>query len=89
MTEPRKPTNPLMRGNVTKFRPAFVEVNGEQVPTDIHDYCGWLNDKERRRGIWRVVKDEHDVKSIQWAEEVATDGWLRENGLAPTIGRRA
>lgn len=89
MTEQLPPTNPLMaRPRLAHSRPAFVAVNDDQVPTDIHDYCGWLNAKERRRGLW-VVANKDGVKAIDWKEEIATDDWLRENGLVPKIGRRA
>jgi hypothetical protein len=95
MTEPR--TNRLL-GAASAFRgkcPPFVSVEGsdEQVPTEIHAYCAWLNSKEHRRGTWIVVKigndDESARKGVDWRPEVASDDWLREKGLIPQIGRAA
>jgi hypothetical protein len=71
--------------------PAFIDVKGEQVPTDLDDYCAWLNRKDRRRGLWRVVKmkDDDERREIIWVQETGSDSWLREQGLAPQIGKRA
>lgn len=88
MTERR--TNRLIgaAGRSGGQAPPFVTVNDAQVPTDIHDYCGWLNNKERRRGLW-VVAEINGVKAVDWCEEVASDAWLRERGMAPRIGQAA
>ena len=81
--------NPLMnRPRSISSAPAFVTVKDQQVPTDIFAYCSWLNSKEHRRGIWAVVGNEGS-RTVEWREEVASDGWLREHGLVPKIGRAA
>lgn len=88
MTERR--TNRLIgvTGSGSAKAPPFVTVNDEQVPTDIHDYCAWLNAKEHRRGVWTVVEIA-GRKGVDWREEVASDDWLREKGMIPRIGRAA
>jgi hypothetical protein len=81
--------NPLMnRPRSTSSAPPFVTVYDQQVPTGIYDYCAWLNAKEHRRGIWAVIGEE-GKRTVEWREEVASDDWLRERGLAPKIGRAA
>lgn len=86
MTERR--TNRLTSGGGHNGA-AYVEVNGEQVPTDLDGYCAWLNSKERRRGRWIVTKAESGRRSVDFVTQVASDGWLMERGLIPKIGRAA
>ena len=86
MTEHR---NPLMdRPRSTGALSAFVTVEGEQVPTNIHDYCGWLNARERRRGMWAVIQ-AGDRKTVEWRAEIASQDWIRERNLSPNIARAA
>ncbi|MCI1143162.1 hypothetical protein MOP88_14025 [Sphingomonas sp. WKB10] len=58
------------------------------MPTDIYDYCGWLNERERRRGRW-VVAEINAQKAVDWREEIASDAWLRERDMIPRLGRAA
>ncbi len=86
MTEHR---NPLMdRPRSTGSLPAFVTVEGQQVPTDIYEYCGWLNARERRRGMWAVIQ-AGDRKTVEWRAELASQDWIRERDLTPRIARAA
>jgi hypothetical protein len=86
MTEHR---NPLMdRPRNTGSLAAFVTVEGQQVPTEIHDYCGWLNARERRSGMWTVIQ-AGDRKTVEWRAHVASPDWVRERGMIPKIGRAA
>lgn len=90
-----KPTNPLM-GQARSFgsAPTFVSLkdSGEQVPTEIHAYCGWLNAKEQRRGMWAVITiggPGNEKKTVEFRAEIASDAWLREKGMSPAVGKAA
>lgn len=84
-----KPTNRLLgSGGFGGNRPAYVEINGEMVPTNLDEYCAWLNERERRKGVWVIVQDGPH-RALDFRTEVATDGWLRDKGLIPKIGRAA
>ncbi len=80
--------NPLMNRPRSGAAAAFVSVNNEQVPTDLHEYCAWLNRKERRNGVWAVV-DDNGRNTIVYRQEAASADWLREKGLLPSVGRAA
>jgi len=88
-------TNPLRRQPATNSNtPAYVMVNDQQVPTDIVEYCAWLNAKERRNGVWIVVEEKDDrgdplPRRLDWKEQTGSTDWLREKGLLPRIGRAA
>jgi hypothetical protein len=85
MTE--RPTNPLLNAaRVGRSLAAFVEVNGHQVPTDLDGYCAWLNERERRRGTWRIVTAGTE-RELMWQPEIASSEWLRERGLIPQFDR--
>jgi len=87
MTERR--TNRLI-GDQGGSRAAFVTANGDQAPTDIDGYCAWLNAQEHRRGRWIVVDDKKIGKRrVDFVQASASDDWLREKGIVPSIGRAA
>ena len=96
MTDQHKPTNPLLGQARRGIAPAFITIAGrdgdEQVPTEIHAYCAWLNSKEHRQGVWIVVETggaDSKRKAVEWREQTGSDDWLRERGLMPRIGRAA
>ena len=74
MTDQHKPTNPLMaRSSVT--RSAFVTVGEEQVPTNIDDYCAWLNAKGERCGMrWMVVTGEDGLRAVKRIDDTPAPG---------------
>lgn len=55
-------------------------------PTNLDDYCDWLNVRERRRGRWVIVTADGG-RRIDWREESGSDEWLRGKGLARHPGR--
>ena len=88
-------TNRLIGGgNTFTGTPTFVSLkdSGEQVPTEIHAYCGWLNAKEQRRGMWAVITiggPGNEKKTVEFRAEIASDAWLREKGMSPAVGKAA
>jgi hypothetical protein len=81
-------TNPLLNRRPSGAGNGFVMVGDHQVPTEIHAYCAWLNERERRTGTWRVVeRDGH--RQVEFLTERGSAEWLADKGFAPKVGRAA
>ena len=73
MTE--QPTNRLVNGFQSRTRAAFVSVGEEQVPTNIDDYCAWLNAKGERCGMrWMVVRGEDGGRAVKRVDDTPAPG---------------
>ena len=81
-------TNPLRRPPATNAGHGYVMVDGHQVPTEIHAYCEWLNQREKRHGAWRVV-DRDGHRQVEFMTERGSAEWLADRGFAPKIGSAA
>lgn len=87
MTEPR--TNRLIasRPQSANYGQTII-VDGHEVPTEIHAYCEWLNQREKRHGNWRVV-DRDGHRQVEFITERGSADWLADRGFAPKVGRAA
>lgn len=84
-----QPTNRLLkpRSQSANYGQTII-VDGHAVPTEIHAYCAWLNERERRAGTWRVVEREGH-RQVEFLTERGSADWLADKGFSPKIGNTA
>ncbi len=68
MTAPR--TNRII-GQPTG-RPAFVQVGDDQVPTNVDDYCAWLNAKFVNCGLRYAVVEKEGKRTVERIDDRGT-----------------
>ena len=72
-----RPTNRLIGNGLGRGAPAFIEVQGHVVPTDIVEYCAWLNSREKRDGKWLVIGDAPN-REVTFSQSPGSAEWRAE-----------
>lgn len=87
MTNPLAPTGGTNALRVIGSRPeAYIPIDGVMVACTWDDFVAWMNAHSTRRGEYvTVVKDGR--RHLDFREQLASDGWLRERGITPPQDR--
>jgi hypothetical protein len=75
-------TNPLSVGRRTE------QLQERTHSTNLDDYCAWLNAARPNTGPWVIRMEEGKRTLSKWHAD-GTEGWMREKGFLPQIGKRA